>query len=788
MRTGAIFARGSCRALAWVLALGVVAVLSGGEAAAQTATVIVPDKLVLTPTSVDVDEGAGETFTIQLMTKEVASDETAPTTAEVTVTLARAGATDDADFLVGGQETEALAAGAQVPTLTWTFTLGDTAGLVDPASNKFVQVVAREDAGVDDGLNTLVFASAYTFDHDGDAGEATPTPALTLASARLAISENDNDTLGVTVSERTLTVLEGGDGEEYTVVLGSEPSHDVMVTVAVTSVNANIMVNKAGGTAGTKQTLTFTPTDWMRKQTVTVTAGTDLNTMNGTATIKHTTASDDPTYHKLTVRSVSVTEIDSVRTIMLTQSSDMVMEGESVTITATLESSTDTPVTLGAPVTITLSGKDKGKFSGSLSFMIAANSTAGSTKLTAKHDADETDEDVTLTASVTAGPAGIIEIPDDKVKIKIEDDDTYTLEADKMEVDEGKDVTLTVMVDPAASMETKVMIDLYRASGATVMPADGQDTDPEDDKVAIIDEGEDSAEFTLTTAKDANDSNDEVVVARAMAGGKVVGEPVTIMVRDTQADANFTLSLNPDAIGEADGEASVMLMVMADKAVSADMTLTMAVDPAGTSTAMDPDDYSIMLADVMIEKGEMMGEAMLTVTPVADAMDEPNETIVLNAWVDDAQVGNNVTLTIIDGDSMTFMLSGPSDMNLVEGFEYDIEVMASTPVMADTTVMIMHSDASTASADDYMIEDIMIMAGETMGKTKLMVKSDDMADGGSDGSMAEKLVLYGMVGNMRTNDVSFYIWDLAVPALPVIAQLLLAALMAVGGYRRYRRR
>ena len=80
-----------------------------------------------------------------------------------------------------------------------------------------------------------------------------------------------------------------------------------MVTVAVTAVNANIMVNKAGGTAGTKQTLTFTATDWMRKQTVTVTADADLNTINGSATIKHTTVSDrDPAYHKLTVRSVAV--------------------------------------------------------------------------------------------------------------------------------------------------------------------------------------------------------------------------------------------------------------------------------------------------------------------------------------------------------------------------------------------------------------------------------------------------------------------------------------------------
>ena len=781
MRTGAIFARGSCRALAWVLALGVAAVLSGGEAAAQAVDVVVPDKLVFTPTSVDVDEGAGETFTIQLQTKVIESDQTAPATATVTVNLSRAAMTDGAHFIVGGVDTDAtgseVAAGGRVGTLDWTFTLGTEAGLVDPAAAKFIQVVAREDAGVEEGLNTLVFVSDYTFDHDGD----TETTALALSNGRVAISENDNDTVGVTVdAPRTITVLEGGDGEEYTVVLGSEPTHDVMVKVAVTSVNASITASPT--------TLTFTSANWMRKQTVTVMAGADLNTINGTATIKHTTESDDPVYHKLSVRSISVEEIDSVRTIALSQSSDMVMEGESVTITATLESSTDTPVTLGGDVTVMLSGDGTKKFTGSTSFMISAGSTAGSTKLTAKHDADETDDNVTLTASVSAGPAGIIEIPDNKVKIGITDDDTYTLEADKDEVDEGKEVMLTVKVAPKATMETKVMIDLYRASGATVKVADGQDAD--EDGNAIMDEGEDTAKFTLTTAKDANDSNDEVVVARAMAGGKVVGAPVTIMVRDTQADANLTLSVDPDAIGEADGEASVMVTVMADKPVSADTTLTLAVDAA--STAMDPDDYSIMpeMMMVTVEKGKEMGMTTLMVTPVADGMDEPNETIVLTAWMDDAQVGNAATLTIIDSDSMTFMLSGPSDMNLVEGFEYDIEVTASTPVMADTTVMLMRGDASTATADeDYMIEDIMIMAGETMGRTKLMVKSDDMADGGSDGSMAEKLVLYGMVGNMRTtNELSFYIWDLAVPALPVIAQLLLAALMAVGGYRRYRRR
>ena len=43
-------------------------------------------------------------------------------------------------------------------------------------------------------------------------------------------------------------------------------------------------------------------------------------------------------------------------------------------------------------------------------------------------------------------------------------------------------------------------------------------------------------------------------------------------------------------------------------------------------------------------------------------------------------------------------------------------------------------------------------------------------------------------GGMKTNAVSFNLWDVAVPALPVIVQLLLAAFLAIGGYRRYRRR
>ena len=59
--------------------------------------------------------------------------------------------------------------------------------------------------------------------------------------------------------------------------------------------------------------------------------------------------------------------------------------------------------------------------------------------------------------------------------------------------------------------------------------------------------------------------------------------------------------------------------------------------------------------------------------------------------------------------------------------------------------------------------------------------------------MAEEMEEVGALRHGRRHDgrrarAKLYIWDAAVPALPLIAQLLLAAFLAIGGYRRYLRR
>ncbi|MDE2875901.1 MAG: hypothetical protein OXQ93_10695, partial [Gemmatimonadota bacterium] len=141
-------------------------------------------------------------------------------------------------------------------------------------------------------------------------------------------------------------------------------------------------------------------------------------------------------------------------------------------------------------------------------------------------------------------------------------------------------------------------------------------------------------------------------------------------------------------------------------------------------------------------------------------------------------------------EALSITLMGPEDMNLVEGMSVEVTATANRAVTEDTMVMLMRARAmSSASDEDYTAEPITIMAGEMTGSTMVMAVEDNMME--TVDNMPEELVFYGMVEGMAgevTGEVKFYLWDAAVPALPVIAQLLLAAFLAVGGYRRYLRR
>ena len=103
-------------------------------------------------------------------------------------------------------------------------------------------------------------------------------------------------TTALTVTEQDTT------GDDYTVVLDTEPTATVTVTVA--------------GHAGTDvtpnpTTLTFTTSNWDTAQTVTVTAGNDTDTDDDSVALTHSAASTDNDYSGIVIDEVAVTVRDN---------------------------------------------------------------------------------------------------------------------------------------------------------------------------------------------------------------------------------------------------------------------------------------------------------------------------------------------------------------------------------------------------------------------------------------------------------------------------------------------
>ena len=188
-----------------------------------------------------------------------------------------------------------------------------------------------------------------------------------------------------------------------------------------------------------------------------------------------------------------------------------------------------------------------------------------------------------------------------------------------------------------------------------------------------------------------------------------------------------------------------------------------------------------------------MGEGMAEITVTAHASSPSGVKIMDQTDPGEATIKFPVAVGL---EALAIMLSGPEDKHLVEGGmaasngtagSAMVTATANREVTEDVTIML-RADRSMSDADasDFMAEPIVIEAGKMMGTTMVTAEDDDMMEDGG-----EVLILYGMTENNAgevTGNVTLHLWDAAVPALPIIAQLLLAALMAIGGYRRYRRR
>ena len=278
-----------------------------------------------TITTLTVNEEETKSYTVVLNSEP---------TGDVTVTI---GGTDNTDITV---DTDPATTGDQT-TLTFTPTNWSTPRMVTVAA-----------AGDDDAVTD----TAVTLTHTASGGDYA-----SLTGPSLSVTITENDTRGVTLSTTTnttitittLTVNEK-ETESYMVVLNSEPTGDVTVTIGGTD-NTDITVDTDPATTGDQTTLTFTPTNWSTPRMVTVAAADDDDAVNDAAvTLTHTASGGD--YASLTGPSLSVTITENdTRGVTLSTTTNTTIttltvneeETESYTVVLDSEPTGDVTVTIG---------------------------------------------------------------------------------------------------------------------------------------------------------------------------------------------------------------------------------------------------------------------------------------------------------------------------------------------------------------------------------------------------------------------------------------------------------
>ena len=286
-----------------------------------------------------------------------------------------------------------------------------------------------------------------------------PGRVTSTSPSAATVSINDDDVAGVTLSETSLGIAEGGSGD-YTVVLTSEPTSDVTIEFNAPS-GSDLRVSPASHT--------FTNADWETLQTVTVSAVHDDGFSNDTGTITHRVRSSDSDYNNRSVDSVAVTVDDDEEvpvTVKFGRANYTVAEGGTVDVTVTLNRDPKRTVTI--PIeTDNQNGADYSGVPSSVTFI--SPDTSETIIFEATQDSDD-DDGESVRLSFGGLPDAVTAVTPSASTISITDDDhpivDVSFEKDTYDVNEGGSVDVMLMLSEAPGRSVTIQID-KTDSGAT---------------------------------------------------------------------------------------------------------------------------------------------------------------------------------------------------------------------------------------------------------------------------------------------------------------------------------
>ena len=510
-----------------------------------------------------------------------------------------------------------------------TFALSDWTTAATQTVTKSVEIsVADDDGAGDDTADIVHTKSGVDYDLGGP------------ASYSLTVNIMDTDDRGVTITAVDPFTFDEGGSLTYTVVLDTEPTGEVTVSINDPVASDEIRVDKTA--------LKFTLNDWNQPQTVRVSADADDDAVNDEGIINHGVTGADYEANNVPADPLTVTVTDlSMRSVSVDTEPDTAGMQTSLTIG---EGFTDTyEVVLGTQpsggtVTITITSDnsdvtvdtDPGTSGNqtTLEFTAANWDDAQTVTVTAEQENADTQQDTaTLSHAVSGADYGTYYSANNKtapdVSVIVNDDDgpMFSTSAESLTVVERTDE------NPTASSSYTVVLDTLPVGGnvtITVTPAGNPDIkllDPDTNDPV----GELALEFTTTNwntpqtvavvALEDPDALDERgtlnhVATGANFGGSAPDVSMTVMIDDTTLAA---VGIDPTTLSMTEGRKATYGVILQSQP-QANVVIVVSSSDSG-AVAASPGRLTFT-SDTWDEEQEV------TLTAVSDS-DGDNESVTI---------------------------------------------------------------------------------------------------------------------------------------------------------------
>ena len=500
------------------------------------------------------------------------------------------------------------------------------------------------------------------------------------------------------LSPASVSVAEGST-VTYTVKLNSQPTGNVMVTIAKASGgDADLTANKSS--------LTFTTSTWNQTQAVTVSAAEDNGDHNhGTATFTHTASNGG--YDNVSA-SLTATESDNDRVVGIPAVLS-VPEGETSTYDVKLAEQPSSNVTLtvtatqssNAAVTVDTDANAEGN-QNKMTFTPANYSTAQTVTVAAAQDEDTVNGSAVITTTASSSDASYSGIPIPSVTVSEVDTGGggggggggsaptvvgVALFKLNVPVPEGSTATYTVKL--ASQPTAAVTLTIANRGSDADDPDLTVDTDPatpgNQNTLTFTPATWDTLQtVTLAAAHDADGLDGTAVITHTLPGATRAARPITIAaVTATELDDDRAVTLSAPNVSVPEGGTTSYTVVLATQP-TADVRIAVGRQGADadltaspTTLTFTPDDWNTPQTVTLAASHDADGvDGVAVITHAATSGDAGYDAIAIA----------NVTVTELDDDRAVTLSA--SNVSVPEGGTASYTVVLATQPTADVRIAV----------------------------------------------------------------------------------------------------